>query len=124
MAQTTEPSVGGLVRGAMDDVRELFREEVALARAEIRQEVSKAASAGVQFGIAGVALWFAAMFLLVTVALGAAALFNWPAWLGFAVLAVLLVVAGLLFASHARSRLKTVEPSLPRTVSSIKENLR
>jgi Flp pilus assembly protein TadB len=124
MAQTSESSVGGLVRGAMDDVRELFREEVALARAEIRQEVSKAASAGVQFGIAGVALWFAAMFLLVTAALGLAALLNWPAWLGFAVLAVLLGVAGLLFASHARTRLKTVEPSLPRTVSTIKETLR
>jgi hypothetical protein len=123
MAQTSE-SVGGLVRGAMDDVRELFREEVALARAEIRQEMGKAASAGVQFGIAGVALWFAAMFLLVTVALGVAALFNWPAWLGFAVMAVLLAAAGLVFISHARTRLKTVEPALPRTVSSIKENLR
>ena len=33
MAEMTDASVSGLVKGALDDVRELFREELALARA-------------------------------------------------------------------------------------------
>jgi hypothetical protein len=36
MADTTDASVSGLIRGALDDVRDLFREELALARAELR----------------------------------------------------------------------------------------
>ena len=123
MAYESESTVGGLVRGALDDVRELFREEVALARAEIRQEVSKAASAGVQFGAAGVALWFAATFVLVAVSLGIAALLDWPLWAGFLTVAVVLGIAGALMMSRARRIATTVQP-LPRTSETIKENFR
>lgn len=123
MAHETEASVGGLVRGALDDVRDLFREEVALARAEIRMELSKAATAGMQFGAAGVALWFAGMFLLVTVALGLSALANWPAWAGFGIVTVLLAVGGMVMLAVARRKLREVQP-LPRTMESLKENFR
>lgn len=123
MAQGSETSVGTLVRSALDDVRDLIREEIALARAELKYEMSKATTAGVQFGIAGVALWFAATFLLVAVALGMAALFEWPAWAGFGVVAVVLAIAGVLFLSRGRRAIRTIEP-LPRTVASVKENLR
>jgi Flp pilus assembly protein TadB len=122
MAHESEASVGTLIRGALDDMRELIREEVLLAKAEIRQETGKLTSAAVQFGIAGGALFFAGMFLLVTVALGIAALFNWPAWAGFGIVAVLLGVVGVVMLSSGRRSLRTVEP-LPRTVHSIKENL-
>ena len=51
MAQTaSESSVGGLIRNALDDVRDLFREELALARAELRQELSKLTAGAVRFG--------------------------------------------------------------------------
>ena len=69
MTQASSSSVTGLVRSAIDDVRELFREELALAKAEVREEFSKLAAGAVQAGAAGVALWFAAMFVLVSVAL-------------------------------------------------------
>jgi hypothetical protein len=123
MAHETESSVGGLVRGALDDVRDLFREEVALARAEMRAELSKAGAAAARFGAAGVALWFAGMFLLVTVALGIASLFNWPAWAGFGIVAGLLAIAGIVLLAGARRAAGEVQP-LPRTVESIKENFR
>jgi hypothetical protein len=123
MAYESESTVGGLVRGALDDVRELFREEVALARAEIRQEVSKAASAGVQFGAAGVALWFAATFVLVAVSLGIAGLLDWPLWAGFLSVSIVLGTAGALMMTRARRIATTVQP-LPRTRETIKENFR
>lgn len=121
MAHESEAPVGSLVRGALDDLRDLFREELALARAEMRQELSKLAAAGVQFGMAGVALWFAGMFLLVTVALGVAAVFNLPTWAGFGIVAVILGAIGVVLFVGARSSLRRVEP-MPRTVGSIKEN--
>jgi hypothetical protein len=121
MAYESEASVGTLIRGALDDARELIREEIALARAEMRQEAGKLIAAGVQLGIAGVSLWFAGMFLLVAIALGIVALFAWPAWAGFALVSVILGIGGAVMLVSARQAMRRVEP-LPRTVSSIKEN--
>jgi Flp pilus assembly protein TadB len=123
MAHETDASVGGLVRGALEDVRELFREEVALARAEMRHELNKASSAAVGFGIAAVALAFAAGCLVVALALGIATLFEWPAWSGFAVVAILMAVVGAVGYAAARRAMSTVQP-LPRTVHTLKENFR
>ncbi|CAN5584400.1 hypothetical protein BH23ACI1_BH23ACI1_12670 [soil metagenome] len=120
MAYESE-SIAGLLRGALDDARNLIREEMALARAELRHEASKVTAAGVQFGVAAVALWFAGMFLLVALALGIATLFVWPAWAGFAVVSVLLAVAGLVAFMSGRRAVRQVQP-LPRTIDSIKEN--
>jgi uncharacterized membrane protein YqjE len=122
MAYESEASVGTLIRGALDDTRDLIREEIALARVELRQEAGKLMAAGVQFGIAGVSLWFAGMFLLVAIALGIVALFAWPAWAGFALVSVILGITGAVMLVSARHAMRRVEP-LPRTVSSIKENL-
>jgi tetrahydromethanopterin S-methyltransferase subunit C len=123
MAHETDASIGGLVRGALDDVRELIREEVALARAEMRHELNKATAAGIGFGVAAVALVFAAGCVVVALALGIAALFEWPAWSGFAVVAILMAIIGAVGYSAGRRAVSTVQP-LPRTVHTLKENFR
>jgi len=123
MAYETDTSLTGLVRGVLDDARDLVREEIALAKAEARLELSKAASAGARFGAAAIAGWFALMFMLFAFALGIPAAAGWPAWTGFAIVGVLLALgAGLLFMS-ARGAARRVQP-LPRTVESVKENFR
>jgi hypothetical protein len=123
MAHVTEASVPSLIRGALDDVRELFREELALARAEMREEFGKAAASAARFGAGGVALWFAAMFLLVTVALAISSLLEWPAWAGFGIVAIVLGIAGVVLVMSGRSALRDVKP-MPRTLHSMKETLR
>jgi uncharacterized membrane protein YqjE len=123
MDYTSHDSIGGLVRSALDDVRELVREELLLARVELREELSKATTAGVQFGAAGVSLVFAAAFLLIAAALGISAAFNWPAWVGFGIVAILLAIAGLVFVSGGRKAVRDVRP-LPRTVQTIKETFK
>jgi Flp pilus assembly protein TadB len=123
MAYETDASIGELVRGALADARELIREEVALARAEIRGELRKASGAAVGFGVAAVAVLFAGFCVTVALALGISALFEWPVWAGFAVVAVLLAVVGALGYAAGRRAVTAVEP-LPRTVHSLKENFR
>jgi hypothetical protein len=123
MAYLENESIGALVRGAVDDMRELIREEIALARVEVRHEVSKATAAGVQFGAAGVLLLFAGTCLIVAISLGIAWAFSWPAWAGFGIVAILLGIGGALLLSSARHAIRSVEP-LPHTVNAIKENFR
>jgi hypothetical protein len=121
MTHGSSASVGGLVRSALDDVRELFREELALARAEVREEVAKATAGGAQAMAAVAALWFAAMFILVAAALGLSAALQWPAWAGFVSVGVVLGVIGVALFARARAAFRRVRP-LPRTVSTLKEN--
>lgn len=123
MTDMSDTSVGGLVRGALDDVRELFREELALARAEMRAEMNKVTASAVRFGTGGVALWFAALFLCVTLALGITALLDWPAWAGFGIVTLLLAVAGLVLVMAGRTAIRDVRP-MPRTLHTVKENFR
>lgn len=123
MAHETDTSITGLVRGVMDDARELIREEIALAKSEARLELSKAGAAAAQVGAAAVAGWFAMMFLLGAVALGISAALDWPAWAGVGIVAVVLGIAALVLSVGARAAVRRVQP-LPRTVDSLKENFR
>lgn len=123
MADTTDTSVGDLLKGALDDVRELFREELALARAEMRAELNKVTASAVRFGAGGVALWFAGIFLFVTIALGISALLQWPAWAGFGIVTLLLAIAGLVLVMAGRRSIRDVKP-MPRTLHTVKENFR
>jgi Putative Actinobacterial Holin-X, holin superfamily III len=77
-----QESIGSLIRGILTDVQTLIREEIALARVEIREQAGRARAAALSFGIAAAALAFGAIFLLVAIALGIASLLGWPAWTG------------------------------------------
>src|SRR5512135_1348331 len=94
MANEQDQSIPSLVRGVLDDGRELIREEIALAKAEARVELGRAASAAAEFAGAAVAGWFAATFILVAVALGISYGFGWPDWVGFGIVGVVVGIIG------------------------------
>lgn len=118
MTHETDTSIAGLVRGVMDDARDLIREEIALAKAEARVELGKVASAGAQFGAGAVALWFGAMFLLLAAAFGMETVLGWPRGAGFGVVGVVLAIGGAAALLMARSAAQRVQ-ALPRTRESI-----
>jgi hypothetical protein len=105
----------------VDDVRELFREEVALARAEVRQEISGFTSLAIWFGGAGAAGAFALSFLLLGIAQAFAMLVGWPTWAGYVSMAVLLGIAAFIAFLAGRSRATTVSAVPQQTVESLKE---
>lgn len=117
-----QESIGDLIRGILNDLRSLIREEIALARIEISDQANRAKAAAVSFGIAAAALLFGGTFLLVAIALGIAYLFNWPSWAGFMTVAVLLCVTGVFMLSSGKKQLATVHPVPEETVSTLKEN--
>ena len=123
MAHESDASMSALVRSALEDVRDLFREEMALARAEVRQEVAKAKRAGINFGGAAAAGSFAGLFILAAIALGISEGLALPYWVGFGIVGVVLgIVSGIFLAAGRRA---TVEMrGLPRTTEMVKENFR
>lgn len=101
-------SIGGLIRGLLEDVSTLFRSEIALAKMEIRQTVT---SLGVTGALAAGAVLFVLLgvvFLFVTLVL-LLALFM-PAWGASLTVAVVLFLLAALFAVLAKKKAKATRP--------------
>jgi uncharacterized membrane protein YqjE len=115
-------SIRNLVRGILTDLRTLVREEIALARVELREQAGRARAAAVSFGIAAAALAFGGTFLLIAAATAIADVLGWPVWSGFLVVAVLLSLVGVLTLSAGRRKLAGVHGVPRETITSLKEN--
>jgi hypothetical protein len=113
-----EVSVGELVGNVTKDLSTLMRQELALAQAEVKVEVSKAGKAAGALGAAGFAGYMAVLFLSICLwwALGHLIGNGWSAL----VVAVLWgIVAAVLYAS-GRKKLQQVNPTPERTVDTLK----
>jgi MFS family permease len=115
-------SIGGLLRGILMDLRTLIREEISLARVEIREQAGRARAAAMSFGMAAAALLFGGTFLLIAMATGIAELLEWPVWAGFLIVAVLLSLIGFIALSSGRKQLQSFHAVPVETVETLKEN--
>ena len=115
-------TIGGLIRGILTDLKTLLREEIALARIEIREQAGKARAAALSFGIAAAGLLFGLAFLLIAVATAISEQLGWPPWAGFLVVGVLLSIIGFVSLSAGRRRLRTFHAIPEETITTLKEN--
>lgn len=106
-------SVGALVADIGEDLSTLMQQEIALAKAELKQSATKAGTGAGMLGGAGVAGHFTLLFLSIALwwALGHVMGLGWSA----VVVALLWAVIAAVLAVVGRSRLKDVE-GMPRTV--------
>lgn len=118
-----QESFGSLLSGAINDIRELFRHEISLARVEIREEMANAKSAAIKVSAAAVALLLGVLFLLTALARGLAVLFDMPIWAGFGIVGGLLAIIGGVLLAVAWPNLRAIGPVPERTVRTLKENV-
>ena len=117
-----EPSIADLVKGALHDAQDLVRGEIALAKAEAREEAGRLAAGVAALAAAAVVALIALVLLMTTLAWALADVFAWPAWAGFGIVTLLsLVIAGVL-AAVGKSRMTSAR-RMPRTVDTLKENM-
>jgi len=110
-----------LVRELVRDVRTLMRQETALARAEIREEIGQAVVAFAVFGVAAGTLALAGLWILVAVTRGIAYLFNWPLAAVYAVVGAALGVVGAVLFAIAWHQLHTLK-MLPKTRETLRDH--
>jgi hypothetical protein len=103
-----------LISELLRDVRTLMRQETALARAEIREEIGQAVIALAVFAAAAGTLGLAGLWMLVAVTRGIAYLFNWPPAAVYAGVGAALGIAGTVLFAIAWHQLHTLE-MLPKT---------
>jgi nitrate/nitrite transporter NarK len=113
-------SLGELLSVVTSDIQTLFRQEVELAKAEVRQEVNKAGKAAGMYGGAGFAGYMVLLFLSLAAVLGLSNVMD-GGWAALIVTAVWAVIAAVLY-QRGRTRMRTVSPKPEQTVDSMKEN--
>jgi hypothetical protein len=115
----TESSVGQLIGEVTSDLSTLLRQELELAKAEVKQEATKSGKAVGLLGGAGFAGYMVALFLSIALWWGLANVMD-EGWAALIVAALWAVIAAVL-ASVGRKRLRAVNPKPERTIQTIKE---
>jgi hypothetical protein len=112
-------SVGELIGEVTRDMSTLMRQELELAKAEVKQEASKAARAGGMLGAAGFAGYMVLLFASIAAWQGLAEVMP-SGWAALIVAVVWGIVGGVLFAV-GRKRMSEVNPKPERTVETVSE---
>lgn len=118
-----DQSIADLLRNTFQDAQDLIRGEVALAKAELSQEVTRLRGGAVSLAVAAVAGLVALVFLLTAVAWAIPAMTGWAIWTGFAIVGAVALLAAIVLAVIGRNRL-TAERRMPLTMETMKENMR
>ena len=112
-------SVGDLIGEVTRDMSTLIRQELALAKAEVRQEATKAAKAGGMLGAAGFAGYMVLLFASIALWWGLSNVMD-QGWAALIVTAIWAVIGAVLFAI-GRNRMREVNPKPERTVETMSE---
>ncbi|MEU7578911.1 phage holin family protein [Streptomyces sp. NPDC041068] len=115
-----DASVGELIGDLTGDLARLFRDEVELAKAELKEEAAKAGKAAGMYGGAGYAVGLAVLLASLAAVFGLRHVMD-IAWAALVMTAVWAVIGAVLYAT-GRTRMRTVRPKPERAVDSLKED--
>jgi hypothetical protein len=121
-AAADEASLGSLVTAAVADVQKRLRQELALAKAEMREEAGRAGKAAGMYGGAGFAGSMVFVLLSATAVIGLGHLIG----IGWASLVIALVwaIAGTAMFTMGRNRMRAVSPKPEQTIETLKEDVK
>jgi hypothetical protein len=111
-------SIGELISDISTDLSTLMRQEVALAKAELKDSATKGGKAAGMLGGAGYAGHLAVLFLSITLWMALAYLFDDLAWSAL-VVAVLWGIIAAVLAAMGRKKMKEVQ-GIPQTTETAK----
>ena len=118
---TPTESIPAVLGRVVDDVRELVREELALARVELQQEASAFAHSAIDMAAAAAFGGFAALFVLLGIAQAGARWLGIGIWAAYLLMGIVLGIAAGIALLMSRQRMKQTRIVPPRTAASLQE---
>lgn len=100
----------------------LFRQEVELAKVEVKQEASKAGQAVGMLAAAAIAALIGVLLLAMALSFGLADLFDISTFWGFLIVGLLIAVVAAVLAKSGQKRLQTVNPKPEQTIESLQQD--
>lgn len=115
-------SIGQIVGDISQDMSTLIKQEMDLAKSELKQEVGKVGKGAGMLGGAGLAGWFTLFFLSFALTY---LLDNFlPVELAALIVAVLWGIVAAVLAMRGRKEIKAANPQLPTTQQTLKEDVK
>ncbi|WP_446725013.1 phage holin family protein [Nocardiopsis sp. N85] len=111
-----------LITEVANDLQTLFRQELELAKAEFREEATKAGKAAGMLSAAAFAGYMTVVLLSLAAVFGLSVLIG-SAWAALAV-AALWAIAGTILFVMGRKRMRLVSPTPRHTIETLKEDAR
>jgi hypothetical protein len=118
--KTTDPTLGELVATATRDLSSLMRQEVELAKVEIKRDVVAAGKGAGMFGGAGFAGLMALLFLSISAAYGIAH-FDVPLGCSFFAVGAVYLLLGAVLALTGKKSISKVGPPT-KTIETLKDD--
>ncbi|WP_206795731.1 phage holin family protein [Amycolatopsis sp. MtRt-6] len=114
-----DASVGELMSNVMQDLSTLVRQEVELAKAEVKTEAGKAAKGAGMLGGAGFAGYMVLLFLSLALWQGLANVMD-AGWAAL-IVAVVWAIAGAVLYATGRREVRRINPKPERTVETLQQ---
>jgi len=119
-----EPSVTSVVHGIVEDAQELIKQQFALVRAEIKEDVRKGKEAAFSLAV-GLVIAFLGCSIL---ALMLTELLHWsspdlPLWVCHAIVGGVLLALGAALAFLGIKKFESMNPMPEQSLTALKENL-
>jgi len=121
----TEPSVTSLVKGVIDDVQTLTKQQFALLKQELEEDFAKTRHAALPMMIGLGVLLIGTLLLGITFGL----LLEWacrpylPYWVALAIVTVLMAGVGLALFYVGQKKFQAFNPLPDRTLEALKDNV-
>ena len=114
-------SLGEIVSDISTDLTTLIRQEMDLAKTEMKEEVTKVGKGAGLLGGAGLAGWFLLLFVSLTLMYGLDEFL--PIWVAALIVTVIWGVIAAVLALSGKKAIKEANPQLPETQQTLKEDV-
>lgn len=120
----TEPSMTGLVTGIINDAQELFKQQLALFKQELKDDVRKTKEAAISLSAGlGIVLVGGLLWCLMLVHLLAWAFPSLPLWCAYGIIGLVFVAGGGALLYLGKKRFESFNPLPDQSVGALKENV-
>lgn len=119
----SEPSMSSLLSGIFSDVQELFKQQMALFKTEVRNDVRRTGQATIYLAVGGIVLLIGVILLCLMAVYALEAYTTLKLWACFGAVggAITLVGGGLLF--FGREKFRSFNPLPDESFAALQENL-
>ena len=119
-----DESLGELAKQASEQASTLIRDEVALAKVELKDDIREAVAGISLFSAAGVTALLSVLMLSVAAGfgIGTAVGEGWT-WLGFVIVGVVYLIVAGVAAAMGRKHAEEIPPPAPRTTRQVKQTV-
>jgi hypothetical protein len=118
-----EPSMSGLVTGIVNDAQELIKQQLALARHEIKEDFRKTKEAALSLALGGTIALLGGILLCGMLVYLLDALTVLPLWACYGIVGGLLAVVGGVLVYLGKKKLDSFNPLPEESAQALKENV-